>query len=80
MEIRKRIGHCQFDELNRDLIKSFSKKEDERHTRKGKKKQEYLYWEFSGGGGQYAIRMDNWEGVKRSFRKSRQPMGTLRFG
>ena len=29
------------------------------------KKHEYLYWEFSGGGGQYAIRMGNWKGVKK---------------
>ncbi len=40
VEIRKRIGHRQFDELNRDLIKSFSKKEDKEHTGKGKKKRE----------------------------------------
>ena len=40
VEIRKRIGHRQFDELNRDLIESFSKKEDKEHTGKGKKKHQ----------------------------------------
>jgi arylsulfatase A len=29
------------------------------------KKHEYLYWEFSSGGGQCAIRMGHWKGVKR---------------
>lgn len=39
VEIRKRIGHRQFDELSRELIASFSKKEDEKHTGKGKGKK-----------------------------------------
>jgi arylsulfatase A len=30
------------------------------------KKHEYLYWEFPGQGGQYAVRMDKWKGVHRS--------------
>ena len=28
------------------------------------KKHEYLYWEFSSGDGQYAVRMGNWKGVR----------------
>ena len=31
-------------------------------------KHEYLYWEFSGSGGQYAIRMNEWKGVKNNVR------------
>lgn len=31
-------------------------------------KHEYLYWEFSGGGGQYAIRKNEWKGVKNKVR------------
>jgi arylsulfatase A-like enzyme len=28
------------------------------------KQHEYLYWEFSSGGGQYAVRMGDWKGVR----------------
>jgi arylsulfatase A-like enzyme len=28
------------------------------------KKHEYLYWEFTSGGGQYAVRSGNWKGVR----------------
>lgn len=31
---------------------------------KNQPQHEYLYWEFSGGGGQYAVRMGNWKGVR----------------
>jgi IS5 family transposase len=40
VEIRKRIGHEQFDLLNADLIKSFSKKGDKKHTGNPKKKKD----------------------------------------
>jgi arylsulfatase A-like enzyme len=31
---------------------------------KKQEQHEYLYWEFSSGGGQYAVRMGNWKGVR----------------
>ena len=40
VEIRKRIGHEQFDLLNAELIQSFSKKKDEKHTGNPKKKKD----------------------------------------
>lgn len=33
---------------------------------------EYLYWEFSSGGGQLAVRMGRWKGVKRNVSVDRQ--------
>jgi arylsulfatase A len=38
---------------------------------KKQKQHEYLYWEFSGGGGQYAVRMGDWKGVRTAV--SRDP-------
>ena len=37
VEIRKRVGHKQFDTLNVDLIRSVSKEKDKRHNNKKKK-------------------------------------------
>lgn len=31
---------------------------------KNQKQHEYLYWEFTSGGGQYAIRMGDWKGIR----------------
>jgi IS5 family transposase len=36
VEIRKRVGHKQFDSLNADLIRSVSKEKDKRHNKKKK--------------------------------------------
>lgn len=40
VEIRKRIGHEQFDQLNAELIKSSSKSADEKHNQSLKKKDQ----------------------------------------
>lgn len=39
---------------------------------KNQEQHEYLYWEFSGGGGQYAVRMGNWKGVCFGVSKNQQ--------
>jgi arylsulfatase A len=36
---------------------------------RGQKKHEYLFWDFSGYGGQLAVRMGKWKGIKRDMRK-----------
>ncbi len=40
---------------------------------KNQKQHEYLYWEFSSGGGQYAIRSGNWKGVCQQVSRSQNP-------
>lgn len=40
VEIRKRIGHEQFDQLNAALIKSSSKSDDQKHNQNPKKKDD----------------------------------------
>jgi arylsulfatase A-like enzyme len=37
---------------------------------KNQKQHEYLYWEFSSGGGQYAIRMGDWKGIRTGVSKN----------
>lgn len=34
------------------------------------KKHSYLFWDFAGYGGQLAVRMDKWKGIKRDLRKN----------
>ena len=34
------------------------------------KKHDYLFWDFAGYGGQLAVRMDKWKGIKRNLRKN----------
>lgn len=34
------------------------------------KKPEYLFWDFTGYGGQLAVRMGRWKGIKRNLRKN----------
>ena len=33
-------------------------------------KHEYLFWDFAGYGGQLAVRMGSWKGIKRQIRKN----------
>ena len=34
------------------------------------KKPEYLFWDFAGYGGQLAVRMGDWKGIKRDMKKN----------
>jgi arylsulfatase len=36
----------------------------------GQKEHEYLFWDFAGSGGQLAVRMGKWKGVKRGLKKN----------
>ena len=36
----------------------------------GQGRREYLFWDYAGGGGQLAVRMGRWKGVKRGLMKS----------
>lgn len=37
---------------------------------KNQKQHEFLYWEFTSGGGQYAIRMGDWKGIRTGVSKN----------
>ena len=37
---------------------------------KAQQQHDYLFWDFAGYGGQLAVRMGNWKGVKRNLKKS----------
>ncbi len=39
--------------------------------REGQKRHEHLYWEFPGYGGQQAVRLGNWKGIRRGMNKGR---------
>ena len=39
----------------------------------GQQEHDYLYWEFSSGGGSQAVRMDQWKGIRRNLKKNRDP-------
>jgi arylsulfatase len=39
--------------------------------RDGQKRHEFLYWEFPGYGGQHAVRMGDWKGVRQNMNKGR---------
>ena len=41
---------------------------------KPQKKHDYLYWEFPAYGGQQAVRMDNWKGIKKDLFKGSTPL------
>ena len=41
---------------------------------KPQKKHDYLYWEFPAYGGQQAVRMDNWKGIKKNLFKGSTPL------
>ncbi len=38
------------------------------------KKHDYLYWEFTGYGGQQAVRRDNWKAVRQNMKKDPDPL------
>ncbi|MHC4435513.1 MAG: arylsulfatase [Planctomycetota bacterium] len=38
--------------------------------RRGQKRAEYLFWDFAGYGGQLAVRMGKWKGIKQNVRKN----------
>jgi arylsulfatase A-like enzyme len=38
--------------------------------RRRQKKPEYLFWDFAGYGGQLAVRMGKWKGIKQNVRKN----------
>ena len=38
--------------------------------KKGQKQHAYLFWDFHGYGGQLAVRMGKWKGVKRNMRRN----------
>ncbi len=40
----------------------------------GQKKHEFLYWEFPGYGGQQAVRMGNWKGIRVNLNKGETPI------
>lgn len=42
--------------------------------RQGQKKHPFLYWEFAGYGGQQAVRMGDWKGVRQQLRKGQNKM------
>ncbi len=40
----------------------------------GQRKHEFLYWEFPGYGGQQAVRMGNWKGIRVNLNKGEMPI------